>query len=48
MTPEFRELVRQGRRDQGLPDHVEDETVLYQVAALLLEPSGEVADGQVA
>lgn len=33
----IRELVIEGRRRQGLPDHIEDPATLARIAALLLE-----------
>jgi hypothetical protein len=50
VTPELRELVVEGRRQQGLPDRIEDRRTLAGVAAILLAPAAEggTADAEVA
>jgi hypothetical protein len=44
VTPEFRALVAESRRRQGLPRHLEDPTLLAQLAALALEPDEQRPD----
>jgi hypothetical protein len=43
VSPELHALVVEGRRRQGLADHIEDSAVLHRVAGLLLERPGHEA-----
>jgi hypothetical protein len=44
VTVELRALVVEGRRRQGLPDHIQDPVALARIAALLLSQPAEAAE----
>jgi hypothetical protein len=43
VSPELRALVVEGRRRQGLDDHITDRPALSRIAAILLQQVEEVA-----